>query len=176
MPDFRSIRAAHTPPPSLCPSSRTLPQPRLPTPLSTPAHNSPVLLSRSPRPTRSRSGARCGLPAARRLALPPAYPPFIRTGASHLHDAAALRSERFWSAEKTNAGESKLRSHSQAWPRRGSSLGPGHKEERLPQLFPVTSESAHSAPSVKPVHSTAEFTLTCPPAQITEASYCVGRS
>ena len=90
-------------------------------------------------------------------------PPFIRTGASHLHDAAALRSERFWSAEKTNAGESKLRSHSQAWPRRGSSLGPGHKEERLPQLFPVTSESAHSAPSVKPVHSTAEFTLTCPP-------------
>mgnify|MGYP007098475137 CR=1 FL=1 len=40
--------------------------------------------------------------------------PFIRTRASHLHEAAALRPERFWSAEKTNAGESKLRSLSQA--------------------------------------------------------------
>lgn len=40
--------------------------------------------------------------------------PFIRTDASHLHEAAALHPERFWSVEKTNAGESKLRSLSQA--------------------------------------------------------------
>ncbi|WP_408922011.1 hypothetical protein ACKFRU_07250 [Corynebacterium tuberculostearicum] len=40
--------------------------------------------------------------------------PFIRTGTPPLHEAAVLRPERFWSVEKTNAGESKLRSLSQA--------------------------------------------------------------
>ena len=38
----------------------------------------------------------------------------IRTDAPPFHAAAALRPERFWSVEKTNAGESKLRSLSQA--------------------------------------------------------------
>ena len=37
----------------------------------------------------------------------------IRTDAPPLHEAAALRPERFWSVEKTNAGKSKLRSLSQ---------------------------------------------------------------
>ena len=38
----------------------------------------------------------------------------IRADASPFHGAAALRPEKFWSVEKTNAGESKLRSLSQA--------------------------------------------------------------
>ncbi|WP_408922026.1 hypothetical protein [Corynebacterium tuberculostearicum] len=37
-----------------------------------------------------------------------------RTGVPAFHEAAALHPERFWSVEKTNAGESKLRSFSQA--------------------------------------------------------------
>jgi len=40
--------------------------------------------------------------------------PFIRTGAPPFHEAAALRLERFWPVEKTNAGKSKLRSRNQA--------------------------------------------------------------
>lgn len=103
---FGSIRAAQTPPPSLCPPSSPLPQPRLPTPHS-PAHNTPVLLSRSPRPTRLRSGARCGLPAARRLAQPPATPPSSAPG--HCPSTSLLPcTQRFWPVEKTNAGESEL--------------------------------------------------------------------
>ena len=40
-------------------------------------------------------------------------------------------------------------------------------QARISQLFSATGERPNSAPSVKPVHSTAEFTLACPPAQIT---------
>ena len=38
----------------------------------------------------------------------------IRTDAPPFHEAAALLPERFWSVEKANAGESKLRSRNQA--------------------------------------------------------------
>ena len=65
---------------------------------------------------------------ARALVHDVAYPPngrtplstasrittLIRTDTPPFHGAAALRPERLWSAEKTNAGESKLRSLSQA--------------------------------------------------------------
>ena len=80
----------------------------------------------------------------------------IRTGAPPFHKAAALRPERFWSAEKTNAGESKLRSHSQAWLRRGSSLEPENKRSgRLatppptPYPNPETEIVLISAPSLE---------------------------
>lgn len=126
MPDFRSIRAAQTPRlrsahhRALC-HSPACRRPFPPRP-QRPSTIEPQSALRSPAqwctmwPT-------CRTPlstASRNTTL-------IHTGAPPFHEAAALRPERFWSAEKTNAGESKLRSHSQAWPRRGSSLEPENK-------------------------------------------------
>ena len=92
MPDFRSIRAAQTPPPSLCSLSSSLPQPRLPTPLSTP-------------PTTTQYFELVRAPLARALVHDAAYLPhgrtplgtasrittLIRTGAPPFHEAVALR-------------------------------------------------------------------------------------
>ena len=105
----------------------------------------------------------------------------IRTGAPPFHKAAALRPERFWSAEKTNAGESKLRSHSQAWLRRGSSLEPENKrsgrlatppQPPIPILKPRLSSflRLHSSPSRSPIRATSWARLRSRPTQSSPTS------
>lgn len=75
------------------------------------AHNAyPILFSCSPPPLARAlvhdaaylPHGRMPLSTARRITT------LNRTGTQHLHEAAALRSESFWSVVKTNAGESQL--------------------------------------------------------------------
>lgn len=96
-----------------------------------PAHNAPVLSSRSPRYARPRIGARYGLPAAGRLALPPSSPPSFAPAhrpSIRLPPCARRTSGPQRRSTPVNRNSAASAKHE---PRRGRSLGRGKMSRRL---------------------------------------------